>query len=81
MFGVKQQTVKKKLKRIFENGLFPELRKLMLDEFPNLDESHFDQLQKELEADARKEPVFRRIGQEIAKEWHERAWEKKDFPA
>jgi hypothetical protein len=75
MFGVKQQTVKKKLRRIYTSGLFGELKESLLRDFLNLDEDDFVGLQKELEADAQGKPIFRRVGQEIGREWRE-VWEK-----
>lgn len=65
--GVKQRTVKKKLREIFKNGLFGELQARLLEEFSNLDEDNFVALQKTLEADAKGEPAFRRAGQVVGK--------------
>jgi len=67
--GVKQQTIKKKLRVIYKAGLFDELKDCLVKEFFQLDESDFDNLQKDLEADASGEAAFRRSGQIVGKEF------------
>lgn len=75
---VKQQTIKKKLRVIFKEKLFDELKKRMLKQFIELDEDNFEALKATLEKDANGEPVFRCAGQVVGKEFRERSWEKTD---